>query len=307
MLNFLKKSIGKWYWNPNQDHCFIYNNKLITKQNVVEETMKNSVAVSCINYLSRYIHSCEIDHNFNNYFNNNIYNLLEELILEWLIHGNCFLEIDDGHLKILKTTAITYYNKKFYYNNRLLKNFIHLKNYNPWDNEFGISPLNANMNHIIQYNTINTYLNDIACRGGVTSGIITAKHTMTNEARQKLHEGITDFYKNGSNHGTIMVLEGDFSWTPIAISPHDLNIKKLNNYNGSAIARGLGIHPVLIGLDKRSYGGFQYSEIRKQFTNDTLKPLYNKIIEQLIDGIKIYHKNDIKININWDIINLVNK
>jgi HK97 family phage portal protein len=298
-MEWLKKALNYWKWQ-HQDDCFIYNHKIIIKENIIKETMKNSVAISCINYLSRCIHSFEITHDFHKYFNNNIYNFLEEILLEWLFHGNCFIELENNCWKVLKTTEITYYNKKFYYKHRLLKNFIHLKNYHPWDHEYGISPLDSVINHIIQYNNINNYLNNVAHRGGITSGIIISKQPLTNESRQKLQDGISDFYKNGNSQGTIMVLEGDFSWTSIAVSPHDLDIKKLNNYNGSAIARGLGIHPVLIGLDKRSYGGFQYSEIRKQFTQDTLKPLYNKIIEQLLININKIYGYNITININYN-------
>lgn len=309
MLNWLKKwfngnGLKKWF-NGQQfyhgNHTTIYSSQPIHNQNLLAATLNNSIAMASINYLINQVHSYQWSHNFNNYFTNDFGHLMEEILTQWMFHGNCFITLENQQLKVLKTVDV-HIHKKFFYKNQPLKDFIHLKNYNIYDDVKGIGPLDAVATHIIQYNTVNNYLNGIAGRGGITSGLIICKTPMDNDQRYQLQNDIKDFYKNVNSQGTIMVLEGDFSWQSIAIAPNDLDIKKLNHYNGSAIARGLGVHPVLIGLDKRSYGGLQYNSIHDQFIENTLKPLYNKIINQLTQAIKIQWDKDVVIQLNLNTI-----
>ena len=298
LKNFIVK-MWKNLWNNNTGYpnSIIYYPQSIHNPNIIQETLKNSIAMTCINYFIQNLHNIQFTHNFNNFFTNNLIHVLEEILLEWMFHGNCFIIYNNNQLEVLKTINIKYQGKKFFYKGELLKDYIHLKNYNIYDNPRGISPLDAIGTHIIQYNTINNYLNSIAGRGGITSGLIVSKNPLDNHQRIDLHNNIKEFYKNVNSQGTIMVLEGDFDWKSISISPSDLNIKKMNNYNGSAIARGLGVHPVLIGLDKRSYGGLQYNAIHHQFVQDTLQPLYQKIIHQLVEEIQQKSNKSLQITI----------
>jgi HK97 family phage portal protein len=294
-MEIFKKFLDFWTQEPSV-HINYYPQK-ISNYNLIKETLNNSIAMSCINYIVNNIHNFSLDHNLNEYFSNEIYDLMEKILMEWMFFGNCFIKNDDGTLEVLKSDGIKIQGKKIFYYNQWVKDVIHLKNFNIMDDLKGISPLDAIETHIIQYNTINKYLNNVAGRGGVTSGLITCKTPLSNNQKDKLQQEIKDFYKNISSQGTIMVLEGDFNWNSIAISPHDLDIKKMNNYNASAIARGLGIHPILIGLDKKSFGGLQHYEIRKQFIEDTLTPLYGKIINQLVIKIKNQWAFNLKIKI----------
>ena len=300
-MDLLKRFLDYWNYEPSV-HVNYYPQK-ISNYNLIKETLNNSVAMACINYIVNNIHNCQLDHNFNDYFSNNIYDLLENILMEWMFFGNCFLRKNDGYLEILKSNYIKIQNNNIYYKNQWIKDYIHLKTFNIFDDNKGISPLDAVETHIIQYNTINKYLNSVAGRGGVTSGLITCKNNLSNSQKDKLQSEIKDFYKNITSQGTIMVLEGDFNWHSIAVSPQDLDIKKMNNYNASSIARGLGVHPVLIGLDKKSFGGLQHYEIRKQFIEDTLKPLYNKIINQLIITIKNQWNYNILMDVSYPIEN----
>jgi hypothetical protein len=298
MIKNLIRKAWKNFWNSHHQSMDLYYPQSIQKPNIIEETLQNSIAMTCINYLIQNLHGLQWRHNFNNFFTNNFKILLEEILMEWIFHGNCFLLLKDNKFQVLKTVNVQYQGKKFFYKGQLLQDYIHLKNHNIYDNPRGISPLDAIATHIIQYNTINKYLSGIAGRGGITSGIIIAKNPLNNDQRLDLQNNIREFYRNVNSQGTIMVLEGDFDWKSIAIDPSDLDIKKMNNYNGSAIARGLGIHPVLIGLDKRSYGGLQYNAIHQQFVENTLKPFYRKIIDQLTNAIGI--QSQIDISIEWE-------
>jgi HK97 family phage portal protein len=285
-------------------------------ENIIEECYKNPVAVGCINYLTSNLRRFQIQSNFSMYFPQiNIYNLLESMLNEWLLYGNCFLEIkpigrNKYHLFTLltrnvnvnhhreKITSIKYLEEEGQ-ENKDLRTIIHLKNHNPFCKAYGLSPINVVSNHILQYNYINNYLLDIASRGGLMSGIIFAKQPLQNKDRQALQEQIRRFYDKVHNTGTIMVLEGDLHWEKITLSPQDLELRKSINQNACAIARGLGVPPLLIGLDKRgiSHSGLQHNEVRKQFILDTLSPLYQKIIDLLIQEVKSLVEIPLYINI----------
>ena len=176
-------------------------------ENILQECYKNPVAVGCINYLSSNLRRFQIQSNFKDFFlGTDIYILLENILNEWLLYGNCFLELQPRRMRkydlsvlLTRKVHITHENEKIttlkYKDNhhtleKELEKIIHLKNHNPFCEVYGISPINVVSNHILQYNLINNYLLDIASRGGLMSGIIFAKYPLENRERQQLQEQI---------------------------------------------------------------------------------------------------------------------
>lgn len=184
---------------------------------------------------------------------------------------------------------------------------LHLKMFHPLNDWYGMSPLEALALAIDQHNTVSSHNLSLLQNGGRPSGALflrSGARNLTPEQRASLKEDLTRAYQGGPNAGRIMVLEGDFEWREMGLSPKDLDFLSGKLTAAREIAQAYGVPPVLLGLGSESSIQSQhYAEARLYLWEDTILPLLDQVMENVTawmrpfygDGASVvYHPDEIE-------------
>lgn len=179
---------------------------------------------------------------------------------------------------------------------------IHLKSFNPFDDIFGLSPLAAAIKSIDQHNAISNHNISILQNGGRPSGCLMVKNykmPLSREQRDYLQNQLESAYSGTKNSGKIMLLEGDFEWKEMGLSPKDMDFVAAKKLSAREIAQAFSVPPVLVGIEEDATFS-NYKEARFHFWEDTVLPLVdyifgeinNKIIRKFDESMQITYNAD---------------
>lgn len=163
------------------------------------------------------------------------------------------------------------------------KNVLHIKFFNPIDDWYGFSPLQAAFKAIDQHNAVSAHNLALLQNGGRPSGCLMVKNKidgLSQQQRQEIRDELKLSYEGALNAGKIMVLEGDFEWKDLGFSPKDLDFTGGKNITAKEIALIYGIPPILLGLESESSFS-NYKEARYHFWEDTILPMAQYIFNEI--------------------------
>ncbi|MDR1475235.1 MAG: phage portal protein [Holosporales bacterium] len=180
------------------------------------------------------------------------------------------------------------------------KQILHLKFFNPLDDFYGLSPIEAAAIAIDQYNAVSSHNLSLLQNGGRPSGclILKNKEFMTEQQKQTLRTSIKKSYEGALNAGKTMVLEGDFEWKEMGLSPKDLDFVTGKTFSAREISQAFGVPPMLVGVPGDSTFS-NYREARYHLWEDTILPLLDYILGQL-NGTLIDTENPDGLAINYN-------
>ncbi len=182
------------------------------------------------------------------------------------------------------------------------KQVLHFKFFNPLDDIYGLSPIEAAAGAIDQHNAVSAHNLALLQNGGRPSGCLIFKNKdyMTQEQKQSLRENIKKSYEGAVNAGRTMVLEGDFEWKEMGLSPKDLDFVTGKIISSREIAQAFGVPPMLVGISGDTTFS-NYREARYHLWEDTILPLLDSILNRLNDEvIPQSKKGELKIEYNED-------
>ncbi|MEB3702077.1 Phage portal protein [Candidatus Bealeia paramacronuclearis] len=158
---------------------------------------------------------------------------------------------------------------------------LHLKTFHPLNDWYGMSPLEAAAHAIDQHNAVGGHNLAVLQNGGRPSGaLILPSGTLTSSQRQALKEDFRDFYQGGPNAGNIFVLEGEWDWKELSISPKDLDFIEGKYLSAREIAQAFGVPAMLVGVPGEATFS-NYREARYHLWEDTILPLLESIKTEL--------------------------
>lgn len=159
---------------------------------------------------------------------------------------------------------------------------LHLKFFHPLNDWYGLSPLEAALKGIDLHNTVAGHNLALLQNGGRPSGALMVKSSgaLTQEQRAQLKEDLQDVYEGTRNAGKIMVLEGDFEWKEMGLSPKDLDFIEGKNVSAREIAQVFGVPPMLVGVPGDATFS-NYKEARLHLWEDTILPLLDMVVNHL--------------------------
>ena len=100
------------------------------------------------------------------------------------------------------------------------------------------------------------------------------------EQRTRLREDLKAAYEGTGNAGRVLVLEGDFEWKEMALSPKDLDFIEGKNLSAREIAQVYGVPPMLVGVPGDATFS-NYKEARYHLWEDTILPHLEMIKSEL--------------------------
>jgi HK97 family phage portal protein len=198
----------------------------------------------------------------------------------------------DGHKRRLECDPITGQSA-----------VLHLKNFHPLNDWYGMSPLEAAARSIDQHNVVGEHNLALMQNGGRPSGALLFKpenaQPMSEKQRDFLREDIRRIYEGHHNAGRILVLEGDFDWKEMGLSPKDLDFIEGKKLSAREIAQAFGVPPMLVGVAGDATFA-NYKEARYHLWEDTILPLMEFLIAELNlwlcpyfgDGYRLFYDAD---------------
>lgn len=187
---------------------------------------------------------------------------------------DAFEYLVEGHRKQLYVDPVT---KK--------STILHLKNFHPLNDWYGMSPLEASAYAIDQHNEVGSHNLALMQNGGRPSGALLIKpgpngQTLTNEQREIVRQDLKEIYTGTQNAGKIMIFEGECEWREMGLSPKDLDFIGGKNMSAREIAQAFGVPPMLVGVPGDATFA-NYREARFHLWEDTIMPLLEFLTTEL--------------------------
>lgn len=154
----------------------------------------------------------------------------------------------------------------------------HLRTFNPADDWYGLSPIEASAYGIDQHNAAMAWMHALLQNSARPSGALVTKDgaNLSDDAFHRLKAEIDGNYAGAKNAGRPMLLQGGLEWQQMGLSPIDVQVIEAKNAAARDIALGLGVPPQLLGIPgDNTYSN--YEQARLAFWEDTVVPLLDWI------------------------------
>lgn len=183
---------------------------------------------------------------------------------------------------------------------------LQIKLFHPLHDWYGLSPIEAAACSIDQHNAVSNHNLALLQNGGRPSGAFIIKpntHSMplTEQQRNQLREDISHLYEGGKNAGRIMIMEGDFTWQDMGLSPKDLDFIAGKNVSAREICQAFGVPPMLAGVPGDATFA-NYKEARFHLWEDTILPLLDHLVAEMNLWLVPFFSNDLRLGYDHDSI-----
>jgi len=164
----------------------------------------------------------------------------------------------------------------------------HVKLWNPLDDYYGLSPMSAAAVEVDQFNMSSKHNVNLLQNGARPSGAVIFKPqddagfavNLSESQRQQLLTDLNNRFSGAGNAGRPMLLEGDFDWKEMGLSPKDMDFLNLKNMAATDIALCFGVPSQLVGVpDSQTYSNV--AEARLALYEETIIPHLRKIASDL--------------------------
>lgn len=158
----------------------------------------------------------------------------------------------------------------------------HCKTFNPLDDVYGMSPIEAAAYSIDQHNESNKWLQGLLQNGAAPSGMMASDEELSDETFNRLKAEIDEKYSGGSNAGRPLLLDGGLKWQQLGLSPQNMSIIDTKLTSARDIALALGVPPLLLSIQGDSTYS-NYKEARLAFYEETIIPLAQLFVDEFND------------------------
>ena len=185
----------------------------------------------------------------------------------------------------------------------------HFKTWNPLDDYLGMSPLMAASIDVDQHNLIAKHNIALLVNGARPSGAVIFKPTdtsgnpmmMSDVQRKQIKDDLDRRMSGTNNSGKPILLEGDFDWKEMGMSPRDMDFLQNKHMAAKDIALCFGIPSQIIGIpDSQTYSNIQ--EARLAMYEETIIPLAMRVCNDLNEWLSPSYGDDIRIDYDYDSI-----
>tara|TARA_Y100000114_G_scaffold46714_1_gene42527 strand:- start:3383 stop:5737 length:2355 start_codon:yes stop_codon:yes gene_type:complete len=183
----------------------------------------------------------------------------------------------------------------------------HIKLFNPLDDYYGMSPIKASAIDIDGFNSITKHNLSLLENGARPSGAIVFKPQtdgglpmqLSDSQRQQLQSDLHQRFQGSGNAGRPLLLEGDFDWREMGLSPKDMDFLQQKHMNAKDIALCFGVPSQLIGIpDSQTYANVQ--EARLALYEETIVPLAKRVMSDLNEWLAPKFGEDFSVQYDFE-------
>jgi HK97 family phage portal protein len=163
------------------------------------------------------------------------------------------------------------------------ENILHIKLFNPLNDHYGMSPLEAAQRSIDTHNAAAAWNKAMLDNSARPSGALVyaaGDAHLTNDQFERLKRELETSYQGASNAGRPMVLEGGLDWKQMGYSPQEMQFIEAKNAAAREIALAFGVPPMLLGIPSDNTFA-NYAEANRSFWRQTVVPLASRLAEAL--------------------------
>ena len=163
-----------------------------------------------------------------------------------------------------------------------------VKLWHPMDDFYGCSPLTAAAMEVDQHNSATKHNINLLENGARPSGAVVFRPKddqgyqvqLSDSQRQQLMTDLNQRFSGTKNAGRPMLLEGDFDWKEMGLSPKDMDFINLKHMSATDIAMCFGVPSQLVGVpDAQTYANV--AEARLALYEETIIPYLRKVESDL--------------------------
>ncbi|MBI1203989.1 MAG: phage portal protein [Rhodopseudomonas sp.] len=157
---------------------------------------------------------------------------------------------------------------------------LHLTLFNPLDDYYGLSPLEAAAVAVDSHNAAATWNKALLDNAARPSGALVYAGpdgaVMSDAQFERLKVELADQYQGTANAGRPLLLEGGLDWKPMSLSPKDMDFMEAKHTAAREIALAFGVPPMLLAIPgDNTYSNYQ--EANRVFWRATVLPLAARI------------------------------
>lgn len=184
-----------------------------------------------------------------------------------------------------------------------------IKLFNPLDDYYGLSPLKAASVDIDQHNLSNKHNVMLLMNGARPSGAVVYRPKdeagnmtmLTDSQREMLRSDLKHRFEGSNNSGRTLILEGDFDYKEMGLSPKDMDFTSMKNFSARDIALCFGVPAQLVGIpDSQTYSNM--AEARLALYEETIIPMLKHIESDLNEWLVPQFGEDL--DLKYDIDNI---
>lgn len=162
---------------------------------------------------------------------------------------------------------------------------LHIKRFNPLDDWYGMSPIEAAAYGIDQHNAAGAHNLALLQNGARPSGGLKYKAPesgvgLSDDQMAGVRKMIDEKFRGPQNAGYIPILDGDFDWVDMSLSPKDMDWMAGRNLSARDICAAYGVPSMLVNVEGDATFA-NYKEARMALWEDTICPLLDRRIDAL--------------------------
>ncbi len=157
---------------------------------------------------------------------------------------------------------------------------LHLTLFNPLDDHYGLSPLEAASAAVDTHNAAARWnkalLDNAACPSGALVYAGPDGGMLSEPQFERLKRELDRQYQGAANAGRPLILEGGLDWKAMSLSPKDMDFMEAKHAAAREIALAFGVPPMLLAIPgDNTYSNYQ--EASRVFVRQTVLPLGQRI------------------------------
>jgi len=182
---------------------------------------------------------------------------------------------------------------------------LHLRSFNPLDDWYGMSPIEAAAYAIDQRNESDKWNMALLQNGARPSGAMVyepkggAAANLSDAQFARLKDEIAQQYGGARNAGRPMLLDGGLIWQEMSLSPKDMDFLESRNSASRDVAQAFGVPPQLLGIPgDNTYSNYQ--EARLALWEDTVVPLLRHVRDEFNGWLAPMFGEDLVLDMDLD-------
>ena len=183
---------------------------------------------------------------------------------------------------------------------------LHLATFNPTNDWYGMSPIEAAACEVDGLNEMNIWNLSLLRNSARPSGALIVKTdenngtgTLTKDQREFLNSEIREAYSGAARSGRPMLLEGGMDWKEMGINPKDMDFIQSKSSSSKDIALAFGVPGQMVGVEgSQTYANWK--EARLALYEDTVLPLAELIRDALNTWLVPRYGLDLMLDVDKD-------
>jgi HK97 family phage portal protein len=181
---------------------------------------------------------------------------------------------------------------------------LHLRLFNPTDDHYGLSPLEAAAANIDIHNAAGAWNKALLDNAARPSGALVytgagGEANLSEDQFERLKRELEDSYQGKANAGRPLVLEGGLDWKPLSMSPKDMEHIEAKHVAAREIALAFGVPPMLLGIPGDNTFA-NYAEANRTFWRQSVLPLVARTAEALSHWLGAGFSEEVRLGYDVD-------